>query len=91
MSTYRDDYSTLERKLQNSYTQLTKDKNIVLNNDFQMDVYDWGVSEYFVKSAKEIKNGIIQTDEDQDEEQTEFNELCILSRISLIEELETIK
>jgi hypothetical protein len=89
MSTYRDDYSTLERKLQNSYTQLTKDKNIVLNNDFQMDVYDWGVSEYFVKSAKEIKNGIIQTDEDQDEEQTEFNELCILSRISLIEELET--
>jgi hypothetical protein len=91
MSAYRDDYSTLERKLQNSYTQLTKDKNIVLNNDFQMDVYDWGVSEYFVKSAKEIKNGIIQTDEDQDEEQTEFNELCILSRISLIEELETIK
>jgi hypothetical protein len=90
MSTYRDDYSTLERKLQNSYTQLTKDKNIVLNNDFQMDVYDWGVSEYFVKTAKEIKNGIIQTDEDQDEEQTEFCELCILSRISLIEELETL-
>jgi hypothetical protein len=89
MSTYRDDYSTLERKLQNSYTQLTKNKNIVLNNDFQMDVYDWGVSEYFVKSTKEIKNGIIQTDGDQDGEQTEFCELCILSRISLIEELET--
>ena len=90
MSTFREDYSTLERKLQNRYSELTKDKDIVLNYEYQMDVYDWEAGEYFVKTAKEIKNGIIQTDKDQDEEQTEFNELCILSRISLVEELETI-
>jgi hypothetical protein len=40
----------------------------------------------------EINGTILQALEDNeygDEEQTEFCELCILSRISLIEELET--
>lgn len=91
MSTYRDDYSSLERKLQNKFTELTKDKNIMLNNEMQLDVYDWSASEYFVERVTNINNGIIQTQEDETDDQTEFCELCILSRISLVEELETIK
>lgn len=65
MSIYRDDYSSLERKLQNSFTELTKDKNITLNNQMQFDVYDWGASEYFVHSAKKIKKGTIQTNKNK--------------------------